>query len=416
MSRLISRFVISIYLIIPLCLTAQYTGTGSVTRGKGTATQPSFFSCTGGRVTSLGSITSSDSKSWTVPAVVNFSNTVFPFAGDLYNSCNNKTYLNAAEALKAFGSADIVSIDADGELITAYVFADNYFEMYVNGKPVGKDKVPFTQFNSSLMRFRVKQPFVAAILAVDWEEALGLGTEANGPAAYHAGDGGLVAVFTDSTGKIISVTDKQWKAQTYYTAPIKDLRCPTESGSLRLSDRCNTADSSDGNLWYGLHWERPAGWEQPGFNDAGWQNAYEYANSTIGVDNKPAYTRFTDIFDNSGTDAKFIWSSNVILDNEVLMRHTIGSSAGTLKPGKSNRFNIWPNPSSGKIYISLQGGLTPERLHCRVFNSSGKWVGNFDCAGDIVDLAALPQGFYMLNIATDNGISENHKIHLLYHE
>lgn len=416
MSRLIYRFVISILLIIPVCLTAQYTGTGSVTRGKGTETQPSFFSCTGGRVTSLGSITSSDSKSWTVPAVVNFSNTVFPFAGDLYNSCNSKTYLNASEALKSFNSADIVTIDADGELITAYVFADNYFEMYVNGKPVGKDKVPFTQFNSSLMRFRVKQPFVTAILAVDWEEALGLGTEANGPAAYHAGDGGLVAVFTDSTGKIISVTDKQWKAQTYYTAPIKDLRCPTETGSLRLSDRCNTADSSDGDLWYGLHWDRPAGWEQPGFNDAGWPNAYEYANSTIGVDNKPAYTRFTDIFDNFGTDAKFIWSSNVILDNEVLMRHTVGSSANALKPGKSNRFNIWPNPSSGKIYINQQGGLTPARLHCRVFNSSGKWVGKFDCAGDIVDLAALPQGFYVLNIATDNGFSENHKIHLLYHE
>jgi hypothetical protein len=401
---------------MPVWLNAQYTGTGSVTQGKGITTQPSFFSCTGGRVTSLGSIASSDNKTWAVPAAVNFSNSSFPLAGDLYNSCNTKTYLNAADALKAFNTADIVNIDADGELITAYVFADNYFEMYVNGKPVGKDKVPFTQFNSSLMRFRVKQPFVVAILAVDWEEAMGLGTEANGPAAYHAGDGGLVAVFTDSTGKIISVTDKQWKAQTYYTAPIKDLRCPTETGNLRLSDRCSTADSSDGNLWYGLHWERPAGWEQPGFNDASWPYAYEYANSTIGVDNKPAYTRFTDIFDNAGTDAKFIWSSNVILDNEVLMRHTIGSSTGVLKPGIGNRFNVWPNPSSGKIYINLQGGLTPERLHYTVFNSSGKFAGKFDCTRDIVDLGALPQGFYILNIATDNGFSENHKIHLLYHE
>lgn len=415
MSRLIPGFGMIGLLLVPVCLTAQYAGTGSVTRGKGTTTQPSFFSCTGGRVTSLGSITSSDSKTWTVPAAVNFSNAIFPFAGDLYNSCNNKTYLNAAEALKAFSSADIVTIDAAGELITAYVFADNYFEMYINGTPVGKDKVPFTQFNSSLMRFRVKQPFVAAMLAVDWEEAMGLGTEANGPAAYHAGDGGLVAVFTDSTGKIISVTDKQWKAQTYYTAPIKDLRCPTETGSLRLSDRCSTADSSDGNLWYGLHWERSAGWEQPGYNDAGWPNAYEYANSTIGVDNKLAYTHFTDIFDNSGTDAKFIWSSNVILDNEVLMRHTVGSSAGTVKPGKSEKFRIHPNPSAGKVYITKHSGLTPE-LHCKLFNSSGRCAGRYDFAGDIVDLSALPPGFYILNIATDNGYSENHKIHLLYHE
>ena len=415
MSRQISGFGIIGLLLMPVCLTAQYAGTGSVTRGKGITTQPSFFSCTGGRVTSLGSITSSDSKTWTLPAAVNFSNTIFPFAGDLYNSCNNKTYLNAADALKAFSSSDIVTIDANGELINAYVFADNYFEMYVNGNPVGKDKVPFTQFNSSLIRFRVKQPFVAAILAVDWEEAMGLGTEANGPAAYHAGDGGLVAVFTDSTGKIISVTNNQWKAQTYYTAPIKDLRCPTETGSLRLSDRCSTADSSDGNLWYGLHWERPAGWEQPGYNDAGWPNAHEYANSTIGVDNKLAYTRFTDIFDNSGTDAKFIWSSNVILDNEVLMRHTVGSSAGTVKPEKSEKFRIHPNPSAGKVYINNRSGLTPE-LHCKLFNSSGRYVGRYDIAGDIVDLSALPPGFYILNIATDNGYYENHKIHLLYHE
>lgn len=416
MRRLTSRIGLFVLAVMPLFLAAQYTGTGSVTRGKGTVTQASFFSCTGGRVTSLGSINSSDNKTWTVPAAVNFSNADFPFAGDLYNSCNNKTYLNAAEALKSFNSADIVNIDADGEIINAYVFADNYFEMYVNGTPVGKDKVPFTQFNSSLMRFRVNQPFVAAILAVDWEEAMGLGTEVNGPAAYHAGDGGLVAVFTDSTGKIISFTDKQWKVQTYYTAPVKDLRCPTETGSLRLSDRCSTADSSDGNLWYGLHWERPVNWEKPGFNDAGWPNAFEYANNTIGVDNKPAYTRFTDIFDNSGTDAKFIWSSNVILDNEVLMRQTIGSNAGKHQTEKIETFKIHPNPSTGKVYINGSGSIPVKQIQCNVYNSSGRYVGSYSSIGDLVDLSALPPGFYMLNIATETGFSENHKIYLLYHE
>lgn len=416
MRRLAFRIGLLLPLAMPVFLAAQYTGTGSVTRGKGSVTQASFFSCAGGRVTSVGSINSSDNKTWTVPAVVNFSNAAFPFAGDLYNSCNNKTYLNASEALKSFNNADIVTIDAGGELINAYVFADNYFEMYVNGIPVGKDKVPFTQFNSSLMRFRVKQPFLAAILAVDWEEAMGLGTEANGPAAYHAGDGGLVAVFTDSTGKIISVTDKQWKAQTYYTAPIKDLRCPAESGNLRLSDRCSTSDSSDGNLWYGLHWERPADWEKPGFNDAGWPNAFEYNNSTIGVDNKPAYTRFTDIFDNSGTDAKFIWSSNVILDNEVLMRQTIGGIAGKSETGKIEKFRIYPNPSTGKVFISGSGAMSVKQTQCIVYTSSGRFVGSYFSTGDLVELSALPQGVYMLNIATESGYSENHKIYLLYHE
>ncbi len=50
-----------------------------------------------------------------------------------------------------------------------------------------------------------------------------------------------------------------------------------------------------------------------------WPNATEFTNAVIGVDNKPAYTNFTDIFDNSANDAKFIWSTNVILDNEVIV-------------------------------------------------------------------------------------------------
>jgi hypothetical protein len=38
-----------------------------------------------------------------------------------------------------------------------YVVADNYFELYVNGKLVGVDPVPFTPFNSIIVRFRVQE-------------------------------------------------------------------------------------------------------------------------------------------------------------------------------------------------------------------------------------------------------------------
>ena len=60
-----------------------------------------------------------------------------------------------------------------------------------------------------------------------------------------------------------------------------------------------------------------------GFDDSEWPNATEFTNDVIGVDNKPAYTNFIDIFDNSANDAKFIWSTNVILDNEVIVRYTV---------------------------------------------------------------------------------------------
>lgn len=65
-------------------------------------------------------------------------------------------YKNAEEALSYYDNSSIIAVDPDGEVFTAYIFADNYFEMYVNGIPVGKDKVPFTQFNSSIVKFKAK--------------------------------------------------------------------------------------------------------------------------------------------------------------------------------------------------------------------------------------------------------------------
>jgi len=111
--------------------------------------------------------------------------------------------LTALSALTAIDGTHIVQVDADGEVITGLIFANNYFELQVDGVAVGKDKVPFTPFNSSIVRFRVRRPFAIAMLLVDWEEHLGVGCEANAGKAYHAGDGGMVAVFKDAS----NVTD-----------------------------------------------------------------------------------------------------------------------------------------------------------------------------------------------------------------
>ncbi len=209
-----------------------------------------------------------DGSVWTVPAVVNFTNTNFPFASDLYNPCTKVEFKSADEALKALDGTDIVTIDADGEIITAFVFADNYFEMYINGIPVGKDNVPFTEFNSNIVRFKVKKPFTIAMKLVDWEENSGLGSESNRGKAFHPGDGGMVAVFKDAKNEIIATTNSNWKAQTFYTAPLKDLSCASEKGTLRLSENCNTDDSDDGTSYYALHWKIPSDWQTKGFDDS----------------------------------------------------------------------------------------------------------------------------------------------------
>lgn len=314
---------------LPLVLEAQYTGTASVTQGLATTTITNLYSCTNGRVTNLGSITATDKSVWTVPAPTNFSNTSFPFASDLHNVCNGATYATAADALAALKGSDIITVDADGELITAYIFSDNYFELYINGVAVGKDKVPFTQFNSSIVRFKVKRPFTIAMLLVDWEENLGLGSENNGGFAFHPGDGGMVAVFKDANNKIVATTNSDWKAQTFYTAPIMNLSCPTENGSARLSSNCSTQDSNNGTSFYALHWNKPSNWFSSNFNDSSWPTASTYTNETVGVNNKPAYTNFTSLFDDPSNDAQFIWSSNIVLDNEVVVRYTVAATAGT---------------------------------------------------------------------------------------
>ncbi len=299
----------------------DYTGTASVTEGLAATKTENLYS-KGIRIAGLGSITSSDGTVWTVPAEVNFTNAVFPTASDLYNPDGNK-YESSAAATAGFDPSSTIEIDPAGEVITGYIFADNYFELYINGVPVGKDAIPFTDFNSSIVKFKVSKPFTIAMKLVDWEERLGLGCEKNGLKKYHPGDGGMVAVFKDAAGNIVCKTDADWKAQTFYIAPIKDFSCITENGTTRTSSNCNASDVRNGAGYAALHWKVPTDWMNKSFDDASWPNATIYSNATIGVDGKSAFTNFTDIFDDPNKDAQFIWSTNVVLDNEVIVRKVV---------------------------------------------------------------------------------------------
>ncbi|MBL6445416.1 hypothetical protein JMN32_03805 [Fulvivirga sp. 29W222] len=299
----------------------NYTGTGSVTQGMATTVTSNLLGC--GRVAGIGTITDTDNNAWTVPADVNYTDSNFPFASEMNNPCSGVIYNSAAEAVAALDGSDIIELDATGEVITAYIFADNYFEMYINGTPVGKDNVPFTDFNSDIVRFKVKRPFTVAMLLVDWEENLGVGSENNRGFSYSPGDGGMVAVFADTNGNIIGTTDNTWKAQTFYTAPVKDLMCLSENGTKRLSTNCDAAGSNDGTSYYAVHWAIPSGWMNKDYDDSEWPAATTYTNDEIGVDNKSSYTNYTDIFDDANHNAQFIWSTNVVLDNEVIVRKTI---------------------------------------------------------------------------------------------
>ncbi len=290
-----------------------------VTQGAATKTISNLLDCRGSRISSVGEIVSSDGKVWTVPAENQY--TTADHASDMFNQCTGVLSRNSQEL--EITLVPVVEIDEGGETYTAYLFADNYFEIYVNGVLIGVDPVPFTPFNSSMVRFKVNRPFTIAVKLVDWEENLGLGTEANRRTSYHAGDGGFVARFEDDNGKTIATTNGAWKAQTFYIAPVKDPSCIVEKDGERLSGECDMSDSNDGSQFYAAHYVLPANWHDSDFDDSAWPPAYTYTNDTVGVFNKPAYTNFTDLFDDPENDAEFIWSSNLILDNEVIVRTTI---------------------------------------------------------------------------------------------
>tara|TARA_R110001583_G_scaffold16561_18_gene67941 strand:- start:4285 stop:5202 length:918 start_codon:yes stop_codon:yes gene_type:complete len=293
---------------------AGYMGTASVSQGPAKAVSDNLFDCNNGysRVAKIGEVTSSDGLVWVMPASNQFETAQKAF--DLYEQCSGVT----PSSLKSVYSnnAPVVSVDADGEEITGYIFADNYFELYINGKLIAVDSVPFTPFNSSMVKFKVKKPYTIAVKVIDWEENLGLGSESNRGKQYHPGDGGFIASFSDGT-----VTNGDWLAQTFYSAPIYDFSCLSEKDGMRLSKHCTTEGLKEGDQAYALHWKTPDNWMDTSFDASGWPAATLYTEQVIGVDNKNAYMNFREKF--SGAGASFIWSTNVVLDNEVLLRYTV---------------------------------------------------------------------------------------------
>jgi len=127
----------------------------------------------------------------------------------------------------------------------------------------------------------------------------------------------------NANSEAVNITDSNWRAQTFYTSPLVDRNCLISEGQIRDSSACDSCAASDGSGFSAAFWDIPMKWAQPDFDDSEWPAAVSYTNETVGVNNKPAYANFTELFDTPHADARFIWSSNLVLDNLVLMRTTI---------------------------------------------------------------------------------------------
>jgi hypothetical protein len=261
-----------------------------------------------------GTATTADGKRWTMPAEIQDG----AFAVDLYNDCHGAGANPDWEK-----QLQTVVVDPDGVEITGYIFADNYYELWVNGKFVARDRLAMTPFNSTVVRFRAKYPMTYAFKAIDWETKVGLGMEYQ---SFNIGDGGMIAYFSDGNG-----THADWRAETFYVAPLDDPECVRTTPSGRDSTFCSQAvrpacAQRDPLTCQSLHFDVPAQWNAPGFDARAWPNAITWR--PIEVTNAAGYVNYRQMFG----DADFIWTRNIRLDNLVLARFTANGPRTAVRP------------------------------------------------------------------------------------
>ena len=193
----------------------------------------------------------------------------------------------------------------------AEVWVDNWFALYINGKKVGEDSVPITterSFNSEKIKFSASYPFTVGIYAKDFTENLS-GLEYIGKANQQIGDAGIIFQIRDlATNQIVAVSDSTWKVTILNKAPLNP-ECATSKSPLTDCKYENTS--------------APKLWSTSSFKDSSWKSASIFTKEEVGV--KDGYFDF--IWDNS---ANLIWSSDLKLDNALLIRKVIKSASPTV--------------------------------------------------------------------------------------
>ncbi len=197
---------------------------------------------------------------------------------------------------------------ADTTSVTTEVWVDNWFEMYVNGEKVLEDSVPITterSFNAETATFTAETPMTVAIMAMDFKEN-DSGLEYIGTDRQQTGDGGMIAQFRDATsGEVIAATDTDMRCLVVHHAPV-DLSCADESNPVAGEGACDFEET-----------EIPADWTSADFDDSDWPAAVAHSESDVSP--KEGYDEIS--WDSS---ASLVWSEDLVQDNTVLCRMTIG--------------------------------------------------------------------------------------------
>ena len=123
-----------------------------------------------------------------------------------------------------------VPLGLHAETFSADVWADNWFELRINGTQVAEDSVPITterSFNAESFSFTAERPFVLGLVAKDFKEN-DTGLEYIGSRRQQMGDGGVILQIRDASGATVAVSNADWQCHVIHTAPL-DKSCEGES-------------------------------------------------------------------------------------------------------------------------------------------------------------------------------------------
>lgn len=200
-------------------------------------------------------------------------------------------------------SLTLAALPVFAETYSADVWADNWFELRIDGVQVAEDSVPITterSFNAESFTFEAQPPFVLGLVAKDFKEN-DTGLEYIGSRRQQMGDGGVILQIRDALGQTAVVSDAAWQCLVIHTAPL-DKSCEQARDPVAGQGAC-TFDTMD----------EPTGWDTADFDASLWPAATVHTSRA--VDPKDGYNRIS--WDDA---AEFIWGPDLEQANTVLCR------------------------------------------------------------------------------------------------
>jgi len=200
----------------------------------------------------------------------------------------------------------LCATSASAETFSADVWADNWFEMRIDGTRVAEDSVPITterSFNAESFTFEAERPFTVGLVAKDFKEN-DTGLEYIGTPRQQMGDGGVIVQIMDAAGTPVVVSDASWQCHVIHTAPL-DKACEDETDPVAGEGACGFNISDE-----------PDGWDTMNFDASSWPQADVFAEAQ--VDPKMGYDEVSWV-----KGAELIWGPDLEQSNTVLCRVTV---------------------------------------------------------------------------------------------